>query len=75
MPVASVVVEIREGTHEGVLNSLARIRQVTVYGVKDNQVVVVLEGETLGFIEENIRVIHTIEGVAGVYPVFAAEDE
>jgi nitrate reductase NapAB chaperone NapD len=75
MPIASAVVEIAEGLSEAVLGSLALIPEVSVYGVKENQIVVVMDGDSMGGIEESIRKIQLLEGVTGVYPVYSSIDE
>jgi nitrate reductase NapAB chaperone NapD len=75
MPIASAVVEIAEGLSEAVLGSLTLIPEVSVYGVKENQIVVVMDGDSMGVIEESIRKIQLLEGVTGVYPVYSSIDE
>ncbi len=73
--VASVIVEIENGTGEAVLNSLARMDNISVYGVKDNQIVTVIEGSDMKIVKDNIKNIYALEGVIGVYPVFAGDYE
>lgn len=75
MPVTSVVIEISDGVGEDVLSALARVPQVNVYGIKENQIVSVIEGETAGNVEDTVRTIQTLDGVQGVYPVYSGEDE
>lgn len=75
MAVASVIVEAEEGSSEAVLNSLAGINNVSVYGVKDNQIVSVIEGDDIKSVEDTIKVLYTIDKIIGVYPVFAGEYE
>ncbi len=75
MPVSGVVVEIEEGTSEAVFHSLAQIDSISVFGVKDTQIVVVIEADAIGIIEERVKEMSAITHVTGVYPVFSAEDE
>lgn len=75
MVVISAIVEIEEGTGEAVLNSLARIKNISVYGTKDNQIVTVIEGRNMQAIENTIKALYVIKNVIGVYPVFAGENE
>jgi len=75
MPIASAVVEIQEGLGEAVLGSLALMPEVSVYGVKENQIVVVMDGDSMGVIEQSIRKMQILEGVTGVYPVYSSIDE
>ncbi|GAB4416799.1 MAG: hypothetical protein OHK0032_12820 [Thermodesulfovibrionales bacterium] len=75
MAVASVIVEVENGVGEAVLNSLARIDNASVYGVKDNQIVMVIEADDMHVVEETIKEIYAIEKVIGVYPVYAGDYE
>jgi nitrate reductase NapAB chaperone NapD len=74
--ISSAVVEIRNGAGEAVLGSLARIENVSVYGIKDNQIVMVIENMDMSGIQDTIEKIYGIENVVGVYPVYAGyQDE
>jgi len=76
MNISSAVVEIRDGAGEAVLNSLARLEKVSVYGIKDNQIVMVIEDMDMPGIQNTINKIYGIENVIGVYPVYAGfQDE
>lgn len=73
MPVASVIVEVEEGTGEAVLNSLSKIDNVSVYGIKDNQIVTVIEGNELEELEDTISILYSLNNVIGVFPVFSGD--
>ncbi len=76
MVISSAVVEIINGSGETVLNSLAGIENVSVFGIKDNQIVAVIEDGDIWGIQDTIRKIYGIESVVGVYPVYAGfQDE
>ena len=76
MTISSAIVEIRNGAGEAVLGSLAHIEKVNVYGVKDNQIVTVIEDRDMSGIQATIKKIYSIEDVVGVYPVYAGfQDE
>lgn len=75
MPVTSVVIEINDGVSEEVLGRLARVPQVNVYGVKENQIVTVIEGDSAGDVEETVKAILALDGVVGVYPVYSSDYE
>ena len=75
MPVSSAIVEIEEGTDEAVLSSLSSMDAVTVYGMKENKIVIVIDADSLGVIEESTMKIMSIEGVTGVFPVYSSVDE
>ncbi len=73
MPIASAVVEIKNGTSGTVLGRLARVPQVSVYGVKENQIVTVIEGATIGEIDAAVKEVTAFEDVIGVFPVFIGD--
>jgi nitrate reductase NapAB chaperone NapD len=75
MPIASVIVEVREGSSETVLGSLARIPQASVYGTKENQIVTVIEEGTPAAIDAVVLQISALEDVIGVYPVYVGAHE
>ena len=71
MTISSAVVEISNGAGEAVLGSLAGIENVSVFGVKDNQIVAVIEDMDMKGIQDTIKKIYGIDSVVGVYPVYA----
>ncbi len=75
MPVSSAIVEIEESAGEAVLNSLSSMDAVTVYGLKENKIVVVIDADSMGVIEESTKKIMSMEGVTGVFPVYSSVDE
>jgi len=75
MPVSSAIVEIEESAGEAVLSSLSSMEAVTVYGMKENKIVIVIDADSLGIIEESTKKIMSMEGVTGVFPVYSSVDE
>ena len=75
MPVSSAIVEIEESAGEAVLSSLSSIDAVSVYGIKENKIVIVIDADSLGIIEESTKKIMSMEGVTGVFPVYSSVDE
>jgi nitrate reductase NapAB chaperone NapD len=75
MPVSSAIVEIEESAGEAVLSSLSSMDAVTVYGMKENKIVIVIDADSLGIIEESTKKIMSMEGVTGVFPVYSSVDE
>ncbi len=75
MPVSSAIVEIEESAGEAVLSSLSSMDAVTVYGMKENKIVIVIDADSLGTIEEITKKIMSMEGVTGVFPVYSSVDE
>jgi nitrate reductase NapAB chaperone NapD len=75
MPVSSAIVEIEESAGEAVLSSLSSMDAVSVYGIKENKIVIVIDADSLGIIEESTKKIMSMEGVTGVFPVYSSVDE
>lgn len=75
MAIASIIVEIEEGAIEQVLPELGKVPGISVFGVKNNQVVTVVEGESLLIVNDMIRKLSDFEKVTGVYPVYAGDCE
>ena len=75
MPVSSAIVEIEEGTGEAVLSSLSTMTAITVYGMKENKIVIVIDDDSLGVVDESTKKIMSLEGVTGVFPVYSTVDE
>ena len=71
MAIASVIVEIEDGASDAVLGSIAQIARATVYGIKENQIVTVIEGGDSSAIDEVIGQLSGLDKVIGVYPVYA----
>jgi nitrate reductase NapAB chaperone NapD len=71
--IASMIVEIEADTEAVVLPELNRIVGVSTYGIKDRQIVTVVEGETMTAVSDIVREISLLNRIVGVYPVFAGE--
>jgi nitrate reductase NapAB chaperone NapD len=74
MSVASAVVEFPENQGEAVLRSLALIPEISVYGIKGNQLIIVIEGDDTETINAAILKVQAVESVTGVSPVFSANE-
>lgn len=73
MAVTGIIGEFEDGAGEAVLNSLAMIDNVSVYGVKENQIVAVIEGDDMNSVEKTMKVMYAIDGILGVFPVFSGD--
>lgn len=74
MNVTSVVVEIQPGMSGAVLHSLALMDKVSVFGVKDDKMVVVLESSSPEELEKTTAGLQDLEFVTSVNPVFTAHE-
>jgi nitrate reductase NapAB chaperone NapD len=74
MSIAGIVVEVRTGSDAFVLAGLARMPQVSVYGIKENQIVTVIEGDNAASVNHAMKQVSLFDGVIGVYPVSISED-
>jgi len=71
--IASMIVEIEADAENQVLPELARMAGVSTYGVKEGQIVTVVEGASSAAVTDTIREIAGLERIIGVYPVFAGD--
>jgi len=74
MPVSSVIIEVEQGAESAVLGDIARVPLTSVFGIKDRQIVTVIEGDDLASVEQSLRQLSALDRVIGVYPVYAGED-
>ena len=75
MAIASVVVATEAGAVEAVLADLARLPNTEVYGSKENEIVTVIEAESVAALTEGLQRLAGVAQVVGVYPVYAGADE
>ena len=75
MAITGMIVEVRNNADAEVLDSLAWMPQISVYGLKDHQIVAVVEGDTVGSVNNVVRRILSFDGVINVYPVSVSEDD
>jgi nitrate reductase NapAB chaperone NapD len=73
MPVTSVIVEIEKDAEETVLGKIAQVPRTSVFGMKDGQIVIVIDGESADEVEEAVRSLAALDRVVGVYPVYSGE--
>jgi nitrate reductase NapAB chaperone NapD len=73
MSIASAVVEIKSGSSEDVLAGLAQIPRISVFGMTEDQIVTVIEGEDADEVGRVVKQVQMLEHVIGVYPVFIGE--
>lgn len=75
MAIASVIVATEAGAADAVEADLGRLPNTTVYGSKDNEIVTVIEAETVAALTEGLQRLATVDRVVGVYPVYASVHE
>ncbi len=75
MTIASTVVELIEGASETALGRLAVIPQISIYGIRDNRIVAVIEDANPERIEDVVKKISLLDEVRSVYPVYLADDD
>lgn len=74
MSIAGIIVEVQNGAEASVLTGLAQIPQISVYGVKENQIVTVIEADNEASVNDTVSRVSLFDGVLGVYPVSISED-
>lgn len=75
MNVSGAIVEVEEGAGEAVLKGLSSMPEISVYGTKENKIVIVIDGDSPGVIETSTKEIMSMEGVLGVFPVYSSVDD
>jgi nitrate reductase NapAB chaperone NapD len=75
MAILSVVVQVQASRGEAVSEGLAAISGVNIYGIRDDQVVTVLEGEDMAGVDALVREIMVVPDVLGVFPVYGTDYE
>ncbi len=75
MAIAGTIVELREGTSETALGKLAHMPQVSIYGIRDDRIVVVIEDADPARIDDVVTRIMLLEEVREIYPVYLADDD
>lgn len=71
--IAGVIVAIEDGSIEQVLPRLGALSGVSVFGVKDDQIVTVVEAQTPAAVDGIVRTVAELERVVGIYPVFPGD--
>jgi nitrate reductase NapAB chaperone NapD len=74
MSIAGIIVEVQNGAEASVLTGLAQLPQISVYGVKENQIVTVIEADNAASVNDTVSRVSLFDGVLGVYPVSISED-
>lgn len=75
MTIASVVVATEDGAMEAVRAGLASLPGAEVYGARGNEIIAVLEADSLAALTSGLERLAALPRVIGVYPVFAGNDE
>ncbi|OGQ99236.1 MAG: hypothetical protein A2505_05825 [Deltaproteobacteria bacterium RIFOXYD12_FULL_55_16] len=75
MAIASVVVATEAGAVEVVLAQLAQLPNTEVHGSKENQIVTVIEADSIAALSEGMQRLAAVAQVIGVYPVYAGQEE
>jgi nitrate reductase NapAB chaperone NapD len=74
MDITSVIVETDTGMSGAVLHHLACLQNTTVFGFKDDKIIVVLESEDPDELKKMTDDLLAVEYVVSVSPVFTAHE-
>lgn len=66
-----LIVEVQPACCDGLAKVICGKPHIRLHGVKDNQIVLILDTEDIHVIAHSTKEINEIEGVVGVYPVFS----
>jgi len=71
--IASLIVEFDENRGEEIKQALHPFKNLTIYGEKDNKIVVVIESEEIKDLTQTIDQISAITFIKSVTPVYISE--
>ncbi len=73
MEVTGIIVQLEESARDGLLKTLADMPHISIYSVKDNQIVLVIDTDDIYVLTQKTKEIQEMNGVIGVYPVFSLD--
>lgn len=73
MEIVGLIVQAERGASEALSRTLAGKEHLRLYGVRDNQIVLMLDTDDVHIIARHTKEINEMSGVVGVYPVFTRE--
>lgn len=73
MEIVGLIVQAERGSSEALSQLLAGKEHVTLYGVRDNRIVLMLDTDDIHIIARSTKEINDMSSVVGVYPVFTKE--
>ncbi|MEW5746677.1 MAG: chaperone NapD [Nitrospirota bacterium] len=73
MEIVGLIIKVERGGGEELSKALSAMSHVSIQGVKDNQIVLLLDTDDVHVIARNTKEINEMRGVVGVYPVFSRD--
>lgn len=73
MKIASLIIEFDENRGEEIKQALHPFKNLTIYGEKDNKIVVVIECDEINDLTQTIDQISSIAFIKCVNPVYISE--
>lgn len=71
MDIISIIVQVKEGSHDTLLRTFEAMSHIGVHGIMSNQIVLSLDTDDIHVLAQTTREIQDMEGVLGVYPIFS----
>lgn len=68
-----IIVQYDERDREEILRVFSRLRHISVFRVKNDQIALAVDTDDIHVLTEKAREIQSIPGVIGVYPVFSLD--
>lgn len=68
-----IIVDVREGYSDSLLRAFSCMPDLRLYGLKNSQLVLMLNTDDTHVLTQKIQEIQNLEGVISVYPVFSRE--
>lgn len=73
MDIVSIIVQVREDVRNALARVFENMPHISIYGMKDNQIVLMLDTDDIHVLAHNIREIQKMDGVIVVHPVFSRD--
>jgi len=67
------IVKVKDGAIDTIMKSFEDMPHISIYGAKDNQIVLLVDTDDVHVLAHKIKEIQAVNGVLGVYPVFSRD--
>ena len=71
--IVGIIVQVNEGLRDVLIKDFEAMPNINIYGMKDNQIVLILDTDDLHVLTQKIQEITKMNGVIRVYPIFSRE--
>lgn len=73
LEIVGFIINIKEELRDNALKALKDMSHVSIYGARNNQIVLLTDTDEVGILAKKIKEIQAINGVVDVYPIFSRD--